>query len=130
MEATISLENNKIKVGSDWIHYDFLINSVSPDELFDKCYGELKFLGRDFHKIVFPTESVFPEDVYFLYYANEEKFTRLVEYKRFTKHESPTTLVGMEIPSLNGKHYPLPFISEQDLARKYFKEMLKTIMFS
>lgn len=121
------LEKNRIKVDNHWIEYDFLINSISPDELFEKCYGELKFLGRDFHKIVFPTENVFPEDVYFLYYANEEKFTRLVEYKRFTKHNSPTTLVGMEIPSLNGKHYPLPFISEQNLARKYFLEMPKNV---
>src|SRR5262249_56182710 len=58
-----------------------------------------------------------------LYYANDEQFTRLVEYKKFTHHRSPTSLVGMEIPSLNGKHYPLPFKSEQELARKYFELM-------
>src|SRR5262249_58867158 len=58
-----------------------------------------------------------------LYYANDEQFTRLVEYKKFTHHRSPTSLVGMEIPSLNGKHYPLPFKSEQELARKYYALM-------
>jgi len=103
--------------------FDLIVSTVSPDVLFDRCYGELKFIGRDFHKIVFPTEHLFPEHVYFLYYANDEPFTRLVEYKKFTHHKSPTTLVGMEIPSLNGKHYPLPFKSEQDLARKYFALM-------
>jgi UDP-galactopyranose mutase len=99
------------------------VNTISPDELFDRCHGTLKYLGRDFHKIIFPTEHVFPEHVYFLYYANDEKFTRLVEYKKFTHHKSPTSLVGMEIPSFNGKHYPLPFRRDQELASRYFALM-------
>jgi UDP-galactopyranose mutase len=103
--------------------FDVIINTISPDELFEKCHGELPFLGRDFHKIVFPTEHVFPEHVYFLYYANDEKFTRLVEYKKLTHHKSPTSLVGMEIPSLNGKHYPLPYKAVQKLATEYYKMM-------
>jgi len=103
--------------------FDLIVSTVSPDLLFNQCYGELKFIGRDFHKIVFPTEHVFPENVYFLYYANDEKFTRLVEYKKFTKHKSHTSLVGLEIPSFNGKHYPLPFKSEIAVADKYFAEM-------
>ncbi len=74
-------------------------------------------------KLVFPTEHVFPEHVYFLYYANDEPFTRMVEYKKFTHHKSPTTLIGLEIPSKNGKHYPLPFKAEQERARRYFEMM-------
>jgi UDP-galactopyranose mutase len=97
------------------------VSTISPDFLHDYKYGELKFIGRDFHKIVFPTEFVFPKNVYFLYYANNEKFTRLVEYKKFTKHKSKTTLVGMEIPSMNGKHYPIPFKSEIKKSHKYIK---------
>ena len=73
--------------------------------------------------IVLPTERALPEYVYFLYFANDEKFTRIVEYKKFTHHESSSTLLGLEVPSLNGKHYPLPFLSEQKLARKYFELM-------
>jgi UDP-galactopyranose mutase len=103
--------------------FDVIINAISPDELFGRCHGDLKYIGRDFHKIVFPTEHVFPEHVYFLYYANDEEFTRLVEYKKFTHHQSPTSLVGMEIPSMNGRHYPLPFKADQELAREYFAMM-------
>lgn len=110
-------------IGGEKMTFDVIINTISPDELFEKCYGELPFLGRDFHKIVFPTEHVFPEHVYFLYYANDEKFTRLVEYKKLTHHKSPTSLVGMEIPSLNGKHYPLPYKAVQKLATEYYKMM-------
>ena len=110
-------------IGGEKMTFDVIINTISPDELFEKCHGELPFLGRDFHKIVFPTEHVFPEHVYFLYYANDEKFTRLVEYKKLTHHKSPTSLVGMEIPSLNGKHYPLPYKAVQKLATEYYKMM-------
>ena len=74
-----------------------MINTISPDIFFKKKYGELRFIGRDFHKIVFPAKEIFPKNVYFLYYANNEKFTRLVEYKKFTNIN--TTLIGLEIPS-------------------------------
>ena len=60
-----------------------------------------------------------------MYYPNTEKFTRLVEYKKFTLHESETSLIGMEIPSKNGRFYPLPFKSEQKKAKKYFDIMPK-----
>ena len=46
-----------------------------------------------------------------------ENFTRLVEYKKFTLHKSKTSLVGVEIPSKNGKFYPLPIKSEQKIAK-------------
>lgn len=91
--------------------------------MFNKKFGELGFIGRDLHKIVFPTENVFPKNVFFLYYPNDEKFTRLVEYKKFTQHKSKTSLIGMEVPSMNGRFYPLPFKSEQKKAKKYFDLM-------
>jgi UDP-galactopyranose mutase len=117
------IPNRAVWIGGEKMTFDVIVNSVSPDDLFERCYGELRYIGRDLHKIVFPTEHVFPEHVYFLYYANDEKFTRLVEYKKFTHHQSPTSLVGMEIPSLNGRHYPLPFKAEQQRARRYFELM-------
>ncbi len=103
--------------------FDIIISTISPDTLFDRVYGELPFIGRDFHKIVLPVEDCFPDNVFFLYYANDEPFTRLVEYKKLTLHKSPTTLIGMEIPSMNGKHYPIPIRAEQAKAQKYLDEL-------
>jgi UDP-galactopyranose mutase len=117
------IENSTVKIDGENHKFDVIVSTISPDILFDQCYGELPFIGRDINLMVFPTEFVFPEDVYFLYYANNEKFTRLVEYKKFTGHKSDTTLIGMEVPSLNGKHYPLPFKSEIDKAKRYFTDM-------
>ncbi len=117
------IPNRTVWIRGEKMTFDVIISFSSPDELFGRCYGDLRYIGRDLHKIVLPTEHAFPEHVYFLYYANDEKFTRLVEYKKFTHHQSPTTLVGMEIPSLNGRHYSLPFKADQALARRYFELM-------
>ena len=43
----------------------------------------------------------------------------MVEYKKFTKHKSKNSLIGLEIPSMNGKHYPMPIKAEQIKAKKY-----------
>jgi len=126
LSSSIKVKNLKNKIfyiNNKKRKFDIVISTISPDFFFKKKYGELKFIGRDFHKIVFPSKNVFPKNVYFLYYANNEKFTRLVEYKKFTKHKSKTSLVGMEIPSMNGKHYPLPFKSEIKKAQKYLKKL-------
>jgi len=113
------IPNKTVELAGERRKFDIIVNTISPDVLFDECYGELPYIGRDFHRIVLPQEHVFPENVYFIYYANDERFTRLVEYKKFTLHKSPSTLIGMEIPSHNGKHYPLPFKSELRHAAKY-----------
>lgn len=99
---------------------DILVSTISPDELMEYQYGELKYVGRDFIKIVLPVESVFPEDVYFIYYPNENDVqTRVVEYKKFTLHQSPHTLLGVEIPSLRNKLYPTMIKSEVEKAQQY-----------
>ena len=120
----LDIDKKKVTIDNEKYIFDIIISTVSPDLLFKECYGKLNFLGREFHKLVFPTENVFPENVFFLYYANDEKFTRMVEFKKFTKHKSKTSLVGLEIPSLGGgKHYPLPFKKDQKLAQKYLDDL-------
>jgi len=117
------IPNKTVFIDGNKCQFDIIINTISPDILFDNIYGELPFIGRDIHKIVLPMEECFPDNVFFLYYANQEDFTRIVEYKKFTQHKSPTTLIGLEIPSMNGKYYPLPFKKEQEKAKRYFDEM-------
>ena len=121
------LEKKTVTINKEKLEFDYIVSTISPDIISNNIFGELNFIGRDLHKIVFPTEFVFPENVYFQYYTNDESFTRMVEYKKFTKHKSPTTLIGLEIPSMNGKHYPLPFKSEQIKAKKYLDNMPKGI---
>lgn len=111
----------QVRIDGVWTTWDIIINTISPEYLFDQCYGELRWMGRDFLKMVLPVKEALPEHIYFLYYANEEPFTRVVEYKKFYEwdKESPTTLLGIEIPSLNNKLYPFPMQADYDLAQKY-----------
>lgn len=120
------LENSRIKIGEEWHKYDVLVSSVSPEIIMNNAFGPLRWIGRDFMKIVLPVKEVFPKNVYFLYYANKEPFTRIVEYKKFflNDKDSTTTLIGLEIPSLNGgKLYPMPTSKDKALAKKYFDAM-------
>jgi UDP-galactopyranose mutase len=103
--------------------YDVIVNTISPDLLFKHCYGELPYIGRDLMKIILPVEFALPENVFFSYYAGDESYTRVCEYKKFSKYKSPSTLITIETPSRNGKYYPMPFKSEYQRADRYFDLM-------
>jgi UDP-galactopyranose mutase len=99
---------------------DIMVSTLSPDELMGYQYGELKYAGREFIKIVLPIERIFPEDVYFIYYPNEaDAHTRVVEYKQFTQHRAPDTFLGIEVPSRRNKLYPMMIKSEVERAQRY-----------
>jgi len=108
-----------VVIKGEKMRFDIIINTISPDHLFEHCYGELPYAGRDLIPIVLPVEFALPPDVYFIYYAGSEQYTRIVEYKKFTMHRAPTTLITIEIPSTKSKYYPMPFESEKAKAKRY-----------
>lgn len=114
------IENKSIYLNGEKKVYDIIVNTISPDILFDFCYGELPYMGRDIQNIILPIENALPNNVYFAYYASKEPFTRITEYKKFSRYESPSTLISIETPSKNGRHYPMPFTIEYQRAEKYF----------
>ncbi|MDP6427063.1 MAG: FAD-dependent oxidoreductase [Rhodospirillales bacterium] len=116
-------ENKRVSIDGEWHVYDLIVNTISPDIVMDNAYGELRFIGRDFTKIVLPVEFAFPENTYFVYDTSGESFTRMVEYKKFTQHKSPSTFIGLEIPSFSNRLYPYPFKSEIARAQVYFDNM-------
>jgi UDP-galactopyranose mutase len=119
----INLKRKIFSINNKKLEFDIIVNTISPDFLFNYKYGELRFLGRDIHKIVLPIANVLPKNIAFVYYANDEKFTRITEFKKFTKKNSKTTLITLEYPSNNGKHYPLPFKKDILLAHKYLRSL-------
>ena len=119
----INLKKKIFKIRNKKEKFDIIVNTISPDFLLNYKFGELKFIGRDIHKIVLPVKNLLPNKVAFIYYANNEKFTRICEFKKFTKHKSNSTLVLLEFPSFNGKHYPLPLKKEIKKAQKYLKSL-------
>ena len=120
------IPNKKVSFLGETRVFDLIVNTISPDTIMNNVYGDLPFIGRDFHKFVLPVKFAFPENVYFLYFTGSEKLTRLVEYKKFTrqKYDEESTIIGLEIPVIDGgKHYPVPFKSEIAKAQKYFDDM-------
>lgn len=115
--------NKTVVIEGETMAFDLIVNTIGPDIVMENCYGALPFIGRDFYKFVLPVEQAFPENVYFLYYADAEPMTRIVEYKKLTRHQSPTTLLGMEIPSMKGRYYPMPIKKEIERAKRYMDEM-------
>lgn len=119
------LPNKTVTLGGEKRRYDVIVNTASPDLVMNNAFGELRYIGRDFFPFVLPIKHAFPENVYFLYYAGAERFTRIVEYKQFTRqrYDDDSTILGIEFPSLNGRYYPVPFKSEMARAQKYFDAM-------
>lgn len=118
------LTDYKVKLGGDWHKYDVIVNSLAPEDVMNNAFGPLRWVGRDFMQIVLPVREALPPNVYFLYYANNEPFTRIVEYKKFyNQYSSNTTLLGLEIPSNKGKLYPLPTKADKEKAKLYLEAM-------
>lgn len=117
------MENRRVRIKGEWMQFDAIISTISPEIILNNAFGELRWIGRELWKMVFPVPSVFPPNVYFLYYANAEPFTRMVEFKKFYQYEAPTTLVTMEIPSMKNKLYPYPMKEPQALAKKYLEAL-------
>jgi UDP-galactopyranose mutase len=108
-------------LGEEQQSFDLIINTAPLDELFGSTFGPLRYIGRDIEYVVLPVEYALPKDVYFAYYAGDEAYTRVVEYKKFTQHNSPNTVVSLEYPSQNGKYYPVPIASQRELHLKYLQ---------
>jgi len=116
---TFDFDNKRVLVDKEWLSADVIINTASLDDVFEHCYGELKYIGREFQKIILPIETVFPEPYHFIHYADGEPYTRIVEYKKMTGYKSPHTLIGIETPSFKNRLYPYPIKSEIQKASKY-----------
>ena len=110
-------------INGEWNDYDIIINTTPIDHLLRYKFGKLKYIGRDITFIILPVEFALPKDVYFCYYVGSEKYTRVVEYKKFTQYKSPHTLISLEYPSDNGRLYPMPSSPDKALANKYFDEL-------
>lgn len=108
--------------------FDLIINSAPVDDVYNMFHGPLCYIGRHIEYVVLPVEYALPPSVYFTYYTGQEPYTRVVEYKKFTRYMSPYTVISLEYPSSSsGKYYPLPVPDQRDLHRAY--ESLNHSMF-
>jgi UDP-galactopyranose mutase len=128
--TAFDLDNCSVRLrNGETLKADLMISTVSPDLLFDYCWGELAYVGRDFFKIMLPIEQVLPDEVYFIYYPGpKEQQTRVTEFKKFTQHKSPNSLITLEVPSMKNKLYPTMIKSQVDLAQRYIDALPDNIL--
>lgn len=107
--------------------YDILISSMPIEELCGYRLGKLPYAGREFIKFVLPNKQIFPKDVRFCHYTGAEPYTRIVEYKQLTYHESDDTLLIMEIPSNTNKLYPYMIKKYIDIAEEYLNTLPENV---
>ncbi|MFQ5692235.1 MAG: FAD-dependent oxidoreductase [Nitrospinota bacterium] len=112
-------KNMRVEVEGGEFRGDVVINTIYPDLLFDFCFGRLRFSGRTFLPFVLPVEQAMPDDVTWVHYSGDEAFTRITEFKKITGYESPHTLLGMEIPSEEGRYYPVQVKEEIERFKRY-----------
>lgn len=115
----VDLEKKIVYLDGEKLESDLIFSTIAIDDLMQHCYGELKYMGRDYWKLVLPVEHVFPDGHHFMYYPNQEPFTRVVEYKNLTQHKSDSTLLILEVPSHSNKLYVYNTKEEREKANKY-----------
>lgn len=113
------VEKSRVRIGDAWLGFDVIVSTISPERLLGGEFGPLRWMGREVWKLVLPVAEVFPPNVYAVYYANAEPFTRVVETKKFYRHESASTLLAIEIPSTKNKLVPFANASDRALAKRY-----------
>lgn len=98
---------------------DVIVNTVHIDALFEYEYGRLQFYGRQFLPIWLPVEYALPEDITWIHYSGPEEHTRVTEFKKITGHKSSSTLLGVEVPTLRGRLYPVQSPTEMKRYEQY-----------
>jgi UDP-galactopyranose mutase len=87
--------------------YHTVFCSIDIDELWGE--NTLPYTGRMMIPLVIPgLKSAFPEGAESLHYSSCEFQTRVTEMKVITRHESPDTLILIEVPVLPGASESFP----------------------
>lgn len=108
-----------------------IIYTGEPDELFNYRFGKLPYRSLKFDFITI--EKEFFQEAAVINYPNDFNYTRITEYKHFTRQKSKLTTFSEEhpqdydktIPGKDVPFYPIPTKSNHELYEKYRKLTLK-----
>ena len=128
-EKMLSHPNITVKLNTDYFAekdkletYEKLFFTGPIDQFFGYKHGKklqyrsLKFVFETYDKEFYQTNSV-------INYPNEHEYTRIVEYKHFTRQKHPKTTISKEFPTWEGEpYYPVPSKENLALFAKYQEE--------
>ncbi len=104
------------------LKYDKLIFTGPIDEYFDYCFGRLPYRSLEFEFRTFDKEWF--QEAAQVNYPNDFDYTRITEFKHFSKQELPITSVAYEYPKayingVNEPYYPIQRKENDELYNKY-----------
>jgi UDP-galactopyranose mutase len=134
---TVALDSDYFDIRDRLGEYEKIFYTGPIDQFFDFKYSVDEHLEYRSLRFQFEThDKEFYQKHSVINYPNDHKFTRIVEYKHFTKQKHPKTTISKEFsvdyePGVNEPYYPVPNPRNQAIYEKYRKETekLKNIFF-
>lgn len=100
------------------VRYREMVYTGPVDEFFDFCFGKLPYRSLHFKHEVHGTSVFQPAPV--VNYPNEQRYTRITEFKYLTGQQHPKTAIVYEYPRAEGDpYYPVPRPENAELYKKY-----------
>ena len=123
-------KNITVKLNTDYfdiknkLKSDLLIYTGPIDKFFDYKFGKLKYRSLNIVFEEYNKKSYQPVAV--VNYPNEEKYTRITEYKKFLNENSKKTIISKEYPMWKGEpFYPVLDDENKKIKERYQKEVNK-----
>jgi UDP-galactopyranose mutase len=124
-ERILDSSNIEVELNVDFLanrdqwSYSKLIYTGPVDAFYDSCYGQLPYRSLSFeHQHLSDVECL--QAVGTVNYPNEEKFTRITEFKHLTGQKvSGTSIVREYSKAVGDPYYPVPNPNNESLYKKY-----------
>jgi UDP-galactopyranose mutase len=124
-ERILDSSNIDVELNTDFLadrskwNYQKIIYTGPVDAFYDHCFGELPYRSLRFeHEHQSDVESL--QTVGTVNYPNEEKFTRITEFKHLTGQKTSGTSIVREYSKAEGDpYYPVPNPNNEALYKKY-----------
>lgn len=134
---TVALDTDYFAIRDRLGDYEKVFYTGPIDQFFDfKFSVDEKLEYRSLQFILETHDKKFYQENAVINYPNDHGFTRIVEYKHFTKQIHPRTTISKEysvdyIPGVNEPYYPVPNPRNQAIYEKYRRETqkLKNVFF-
>jgi UDP-galactopyranose mutase len=129
----LSHPNIEVRLSTDYFDvkdslgdYDQLFYTGPIDQFFEHRYSQEQTLQYRSINFVFETHDVefYQQNSVINYPGSEVDYTRIVEYKHFTRQEHPMTTISKEFSTWDGEpYYPVPTEINQRLYQQYQQEI-------
>lgn len=124
---TVKLNTDFFEVKDTLGKYEKLFYTGPIDQYFQHKHKDLGKLEYRSIRFEFETHDVeYYQENSVINYPNEEEFTRIIEFKHFTKQKNPKTTISKEFSTDEGEpYYPVPNPRNKTIYEAYRKEAEK-----